>query len=131
MKTFFAVFFGIIAAAVVLFVAATSYLRFDRQTTARVKADALKRRDLVTAGLCSTFSPEFLREQNKILDDDLDTYAALLADAGDDPAQVEMARATLENQFRAKGCYPALELPKATPHAKKAARKARSPHPAE
>ena len=110
MKTFLIVFLAVVAALVVVGGGAILYLRYDTQAEARAKADQLKFTSLLLAAGCPATPPDSLQEVNDALDADLDKYADLLAQAGGDPEEVGMARFALENQFRAKGCYPTLHI---------------------
>ncbi len=107
MRIFFAVFFGIIAAVVALYVAGSSCVTYQAHSEAREKAEALKLDSLLLAGACKTLDAAERKEIADTLDSDLERYERLLVEAGDDYSQASLSRVGLENQFRVDGCYPA------------------------
>lgn len=98
MKTFFAVFFGILTAAVVILIGWRLYLR----SQASDRAAALRSEMLEVAAGCS--DKGYDGDLDDALSSRLDLYSSLLKQAGDGVTSVEMKHAALMNQLIQKGC---------------------------
>jgi hypothetical protein len=106
MKTFFAVFFAILAAALVIYLvirAQALVSEFNRQAIRESQAAQIK---TALLGFCRQYPLKGSRhpaETREVIDQQLDRYEKLTSDEAQ-PALVDK-RFLLENQLAAAGCY--------------------------